>query len=445
MNNLLVSTNPLNNEEIGSVIKSSSKDISDVVAKAKEAQIGWAALDVKERKSLVDSAYQNLETMSDDLIQLISLEMGKDHRRASYEVMGVIQSASYLTSEVMESIRSTPKGRGVEIQYRPLGVVGVISPWNYPLAMANNLIIPALIAGNTVVLKPSEVTPLVADNFVKLLSEVLPSNVINIVHGDEEAGKALVQSDINMIAFTGSVNAGKDIMKSASSSLHRLVMELGGNDPMIVLHDADVQAAARFAVASSFENAGQMCTSTERVYVHESVYDIFIKRVVEIASQYKVGAWNESRVNIGPLASQQQHKHVLKHLADAAEKGAKFELGASSYSAPFIQPTVISNITNDMLIENDETFGPVVAIAKFNSVEEAIARANNSVYGLGAVVFGHRDAKKVANEMEAGMVSVNGGVGSGNAPWVGAKQSGFGFHGGIEGHRQFTQVRVMSV
>ena len=294
-------------------------------------------------------------------------------------------------------------------------------------------------------LKPSEVTPLVADNFVKLLSEVLPPNVINIVHGDEEAGKALVQSDINMIAFTGSVNAGKDIMKSASSSLHRLVMELGGNDPMIVLHDADVQAAARFAVASSFENAGQMCTSTERVYVDESVYDMFIKRVVEVASQYKVGPWNESRVNIGPLASQQQHEHVLKHLKDAAEKGAKFELGASSYNAPFIQPTVVSDITDKMLIEQDETFGPVVAIAKFNSVEEAIARANNSIYGLGAVVFGHRDAKKVADEMEAGMVSVNGGVGSGDAPWVGAKQSGFGYHGGIEGHRQFTQIRVMSL
>lgn len=443
MSHSLISTNPLNNEEIGRVSLSSPKHIEDAVSKAKSAQKAWAAMSANERKLLVDQAYENLASVSDDLTQLISLEMGKDHRRASYEVMGVIQSASFLTSEVVSAIRPTNKGQGIEVQYRPLGVVGVISPWNYPLAMANNLIIPALIAGNTVVLKPSEVTPLVADLFIQLLAEILPANVINIVHGHEEAGKALVTSDIDMVAFTGSVNAGRHIMQNASPKLHRLVMELGGNDPMIVLNDADINSAARFAVASSFENAGQMCTSTERVYVDASIYNEFIAKTVEIASRYQVGPWNQARVNIGPLANAQQHRHVLKHLEDAESKGAVFELGTPSYEAPFIHPTVVSNMMDHMLLEQDETFGPVVAIAKFETVEEAINRANNSIYGLGAVVFGRKDAKTVAESMEAGMVSINGSVGSGNAPWVGAKQSGIGYHGGIEGHRQFTQIRVM--
>ena len=404
----------------------------------------WAALSATDRKSLVDKAYYKLNSVSERLVRLISLEMGKDERRANYEVMGVIQSASYLTSEVVDAVASVKKGGGVEVQYRPLGVVGVISPWNYPLAMANNLIIPALIAGNTVVVKPSEITPLVADKFIEVLAEVLPPNVINIVHGDENAGKSLVKSEINMVAFTGSINTGKHIMENASSNLHHLIMELGGNDPMIVLSDADINSAARFAVASSFENAGQMCTSTERIYVDSSIYDEFLSKTIEIASHYQVGPWEQARVNFGPLASKQQHEHVMKHLKDAEQKGAMFELGKASYELPFVQPTVVSNLKENMLLEQDETFGPIVAIAKFSTIDEAISRANNSNYGLGAVVFGEQDAQFVAESMEAGMVAVNGGPGSGNAPWVGAKQSGIGYHGGKEGHRQFTQIRVMS-
>ncbi|GAA0664017.1 aldehyde dehydrogenase family protein [Rheinheimera tangshanensis] len=444
MEPVLISTNPLNQEEVGRVTIASADEIARVVANARQAQPAWAALSVAERKNLVERAYTQLDTVHDDLVRLICLEMGKDFRRASYEVSGVIQSAPYLAEEVAQAVAPVSKGHGVELQYRPLGVVGVISPWNYPLAMANNLIIPALVAGNTVVLKPSELTPLVADTFVKLLAEFLPADVINIVHGNEEAGKALVSSDINMVAFTGSVQAGKNIMRNASSRLHRLVMELGGNDPMIVLPDADINTAARFAVASSLENTGQMCTSTERIYVDASIYDQFVAKVVEIAAAYRPGAWNQAGIHIGPMASAEQHQHVVKHLADAAGKGARFVLGQPEYPRPYIQPTVVTGLTEDMLLEREETFGPVVAIAKVDSVDEAIRRANQSIYGLGAVVFGQHGARQVADAMEAGMVSINGSVGSGNAPWVGAKQSGLGYHGGLEGHRQFTQIRVMS-
>ncbi|MEC8377597.1 MAG: aldehyde dehydrogenase family protein, partial [Pseudomonadota bacterium] len=341
-------------------------------------------------------------------------------------------------------IAPVKKPSGTKIYYRPLGVVGVISPWNYPLAMANNLLLPALVAGNTVVLKPSEITPLVADMFVRTLNEVLPNGVLSVIHGDGEVGKALVASNINMVAFTGSAAAGKHIMASSANKLHRLVMELGGNDPMIVLADADINKAARFAVASSFENAGQMCTSTERIYVDERIHNTFVERVVEIAKQYSVGPWDQPRVNIGPIVNKKQHQQIIHHLKDAKEKGARFLLGSDDYLPPYIQPTVIDGLTDEMLMAKEETFGPVVAIDSFSNIDEAIMRANNVPLGLGAVVFGESNAAYVAENMEAGMVGINGGPGAGDGPWVGAKESGFGYHGSLEGHRQFTQVQVIS-
>jgi acyl-CoA reductase-like NAD-dependent aldehyde dehydrogenase len=310
--------------------------------------------------------------------------------------------------------------------------------------MANNLIVPALVAGNAVVFKPSEETPLVADAFVKILNQKLPEGVLQIIHGDEDQGKALVESQVNLIAFTGSQAVGKDIMARAAGGLKRLVMELGGNDPMIVLEDADISAAARFAVASSFENAGQMCTSTERIYVDKKIADTFEKQVVEVASRYKTGPWNMPGVNIGPIINSDQHAMIIDHIRDAESKGARILLGGSQQPERYIQPTVIADLTPEMIMEQEETFGPVVAMSRYTNLEEAVQRANNSVYGLGAVVFGQRHAQSVADQIEAGMVGINQGVGGGNAPWVGAKQSGFGFHGSPDGHRQFAQVRVMS-
>lgn len=444
MNNILISRNPLDEQEVGSVKVASNDDVVTAVNDAKQAQIAWGKLTSEQRAQLIIEAFSRLNRVQEQLVNLISKEMGKDHRRATYEVMGVIQSASYLCREIMQAIAPVKKPSGTKIYYRPLGVVGVISPWNYPLAMANNLLLPALVAGNTVVLKPSEITPLVADMFVRTLNEVLPNGVLSVIHGDGEVGKALVASNINMVAFTGSAAAGKHIMASSANKLHRLVMELGGNDPMIVLADADINKAARFAVASSFENAGQMCTSTERIYVDERIHNTFVERVVEIAKQYTVGPWDQPRVNIGPIVNKKQHQQIIHHLKDAKEKGARFLLGSDDYLPPYIQPTVIDGLTDEMLMAKEETFGPVVAIDSFSNIDEAIMRANNVPLGLGAVVFGECNAAYVAENMEAGMVGINGGPGAGDGPWVGAKESGFGYHGSLEGHRQFTQVQVIN-
>jgi succinate-semialdehyde dehydrogenase/glutarate-semialdehyde dehydrogenase len=445
MEKLLASYDPGNGELLGELNITAIEQVPDIVAHAHEAAKSWRKLSVAERVNLLTKAYSNAEPHMDELAVLLSKEMGKDIGRATGEVNGTVYGGPYIAQSVMAALKTHDLGAGTQIEYQPLGVTAVISPWNYPLAMANNLIVPALIAGNTVVFKPSEETPLIAQALVEHLNKTLPQHVLQIIYGDGELGKALVESDINMIAFTGSQAVGKDIMSRASGQLKRLVMELGGNDPMIVMHDANIESAARFAVASSFENAGQMCTSTERIYVDAKVVEKFEKRVVEIASYYKTGPWDMPNVNIGPIINANQHGKIIEHVRDAEQKGARVLLGGSKQPERYINPTVISDMTSDMLMEHEETFGPVVAISSYSDIEDAVQRANNSTFGLGAVVFGSKDAESVAVQLEAGMIGINQGVGgAGDAPWVGAKQSGFGFHGSPDGHRQFAQVRVLS-
>lgn len=445
MEDLLISYDPSNGDKIGEVAVSHPEQIQKKVFLAHEAAIGWRDLGLDGRLALLKKAWAGAEPHIHELAELMSREMGKDIQRSTGEANGTVFGGPYIAQEAMDALRPKSTGGRTTIEYRPLGVVAVISPWNYPLAMANNLIVPGLMAGNPVVFKPSEETPLVADSFVKILNRVLPQHILQIVHGDGQQGRTLVESQVNLIAFTGSQAVGKDIMARAASGVKRLVMELGGNDPMIVLNDADIGSAARFAVASSFENAGQMCTSTERIYVDEQIADKFETQVTAIASGYKTGPWDMPGVNIGPIVNKKQHAMIIDHILDAETKGARVLLGGSGQSQPYIQPTVVADMTPDMIMEKDETFGPVIAMSRFKTVEEAVQRANDSSYGLGAVVFGKKEAQAVADRLEAGMVGINQGVGGGgNAPWVGAKQSGFGFHGSPEGHRQFSQVRVVS-
>ncbi|EFL52566.1 Aldehyde Dehydrogenase [Solidesulfovibrio fructosivorans JJ]] len=445
INEQLHSFDPSNDELVGSVAITPLESIGEIVARAHSAATSWKNIGITRRMEMVMQAFAGMEPHMTTLAELISREMGKDIRRANGEVSGTAYSGVYIAQATNEALGPRRLSAETRVEYKPLGVAAVISPWNYPLAMANNLIVPALVAGNTVVFKPSEETPLVAKDYVDILNRNLPEGVLEVVFGDAKQGKALVESDVNLVAFTGSMAAGKDIMARSASGLKRLIMELGGNDPMIVLNDADINSAARFAVASSFENAGQMCTSTERIYVDAGIADVFESRVVEIARTYRVGPWNEPGVNIGPLVNARQHAKVLKHIQDAEDKGARMLLGGSDQPKRYIHPTVIADMSPEMLLEREETFGPVVAMSRFKNVEDAIERANATDYGLGAVVFGKAEANRVADQVEAGMVGINQGVGGmGDAPWVGAKQSGFGFHGSADGHRLFAQTRVVN-
>ena len=444
MSNQLTSYNPSNGEAVGTVELTPAADIAAIVQRARVAQKTWRDVPVNEKVNLITKASALVEQQAEQLAVLISKEMGKDINRSTGEVYSSATRGPAIAQQAQHALQAK-KSHGTTIEYVPMGVVAVISPWNYPLMMAVNLMMPALIAGNTVVFKPSEETPLIAQAYIDLLNQVLPQDVIQIVHGDKEQGQALVDSGVNVVAFTGSKKAGKDIMKRASNTLTRLVMELGGNDPMVVTADADIPAAARFAVASSFENAGQMCNSTERIYVDEKVANEFEQMVTAIASQYQIGPWDQPQVNIGPIINERQRNNVIAHINDAVNKGARVLLGGTDHPDYFIKPTVIAGVTTEMRMEQEETFGPVVSISHYSDLDEAIERANDSDYGLGAVVFAGADAAAIARRLEAGMVGINGGVGGGgDAPWVGAKQSGFGFHGSAEGHRQFAQVKVIS-
>lgn len=441
----LASYNPSNGELLGEVQITETALIEGIVNKAHAASKEWRKLALAERVALLEKAYAQLEPHLNEMAILLSKEMGKDLRRATGEVNGTTYGGSRIAHRAMAALESTDLSGGGRIEYKALGVAAVISPWNYPLAMANNLIVPALVAGNAVVFKPSEETPLIAKGYVEHLNKVLPQDLLQVVYGDGEQGQALVESNVNIIAFTGSQAVGKKIMAVAAGQLKRLVMELGGNDPMIVMEDANLEAAVRFAVASSFENAGQMCVSTERIYVDEKIAEKFEELVTELAAAYQVGPWDMPDVNIGPMINAKQHGKVVEHIRDAEVKGARILLGSSQQEGPYIKPTVIADMTPEMLMEQGETFGPVVAISRYSDINEAIRRANDSSYGLGAVVYGGKQADEVAEQLEAGMIGVNQGVGgAGDAPWVGAKQSGFGFHGSAEGHRQFAQVRVIS-
>jgi aldehyde dehydrogenase (NAD+)/succinate-semialdehyde dehydrogenase/glutarate-semialdehyde dehydrogenase len=445
MTKVIQSFDPSNGELLGEVENLSTEQVNAVVAKAKTAQKLWRKTPINERARIISDAYEAIGGLTDSFSELLAREMGKDIRRATGEAGAAVYMGQHYAEEAKRALSTRQLSGGTELQYRPLGVVGVVSPWNYPVMMANNLIVPALVAGNTVVLKPSEETPLVAEAFFGELKKHLPESVLNIVHGDRETGKALVESDIQMVAFTGSKAVGQDIMARAASKVKRLVMELGGKDPMIVMRDANLEQAARFAVAGSFENSGQMCTSIERIYVDERIADKFEQRVTEIANMYQIGPWDMPNVNIGPIINANQHAKIVDQIKDAEQKGATILLGGSEQPERYIRPTVITGMTPEMKIESEETFGPIVSISRFSDIDEAIERANASEYGLGAVVFGNQGVQDVAEELDAGMVGVNQGQGGGgDAPWVGAKQSGLGFHGSVDGHRQFAQVRVVS-
>ncbi len=445
MNKSIQSFDPSNGELLGEVNQTSAEEVTQTIHKAKAAQKAWRKLSMNERVLTIIKAYQQLDKYEESLSQLLAREMGKDIRRATGEATGAIYMGQHYAEDAQRALNTRKLSGSTELQYRPLGVVGVISPWNYPVMMANNLIVPALVAGNSVILKPSEETPLIAEAFFGELQKHLPENVLTVMQGDGETGKALVEGDIQMIAFTGSKATGQAIMRRAASKVKRLVMELGGKDPMIVMRDANLEQAARFAVAGSFENSGQMCTSIERIYVDDRIAEKFEQRVTEIANMYQIGPWDMPNVNIGPIINATQHRKIVDQLKDAKQKGATFLLGSSEQLERYIRPTVITGMTAEMKLETEETFGPVVSISRYSDIEDAIERANASEYGLGAVVFGSQGVNDVADELDAGMVGINQGQGgSGDAPWVGAKQSGLGYHGSVDGHRQFAQVKVVS-
>ena len=445
----LKSYNPATGALVGEVPVTQPEDISAVVDRSRAAQPAWAALGHEGRARLLTEAAESFPDKTDDLARLITQEMGKPLFEAEIEAKSLAHVASELT-EIGEALAPEifDDGRSHSTVYHdPLGVCAAITPWNFPMSMPAWMVLPALAAGNTVVLKPSEETPLCGQAYADVLNEHLPANVLIVVHGADEQGKRLVESDVDLIAFTGSRETGKHILRQASGGLKRVILELGGKDPMIVLESADLERAAKFAAQNSFRNAGQVCVSTERIFVPEMIADRFEALLKEQASGLKQGDGLEEGTRVGPMVNEQQKDHVLGQLEAAVKDGAEILVGGDGHRDNFVTPTVLTGVTEDMAIAREETFGPVACVTRVESEEEAIKRANATHFGLGAVVFGADDDRtaQVARRLTAGMIGINRVAGgAAGTPWVGARQSGYGFHKSKDGHRQFTQARVVT-
>lgn len=444
----LESLNPANGQVVGTVPVTPVDDLPAVVARARAAFPAWRDLGAAARAERLAGAGPAILARRDELTDLLTREMGKPTALAASEVDGcgaglateLQEIVAALAPEILEDDRTR-----TTLYRDPHGVMVAITPWNFPMSMPHWLVVPALVAGNTVILKPSEETPLIADAWVRILQAFLPEGVLQIVHGNEQQGKGLVNADVDLIGFTGSRDAGAHILAAAGPSLKRVVLELGGKDPMVVLPDADPAAAARFAAANSFRNTGQVCVSTERIYVADAIHDAFVTHLVAAADALVVGDGRDEATDLGPMVNGRQKAHVLEQVEAAVRAGATLLVGDLDRAGNYVAPIVLTDVDHSMAVMRDETFGPVAAVQRYQTVDEAVTLANDTPFGLGAVVFGGSGAADVARRLQAGMVGINRGVGGATgSPWVGVKQSGYGFHSGPHGHRQFAQVRIVS-
>jgi acyl-CoA reductase-like NAD-dependent aldehyde dehydrogenase len=445
--------NPANGKVLKKIKCSSSKEIQDAVKKARKASSLWSNTSLKERSRMMEAIAKDFVKEKERIGKIITDEMGKLYKSAVGETHAVaygIREAIEQAKEALKTEKYTEENLVTELHRTPIGVCAIITPWNFPVSMPESLLSPALLAGNTVVFKPSENVPLTGEAIYKIFNKHLPAGVINLVQGADEAGSELIHSDIDMIAFVGSQKVGKIIMNAASNKLKRIVLELGGKDPMIVLKDADMEKAAKFAVNGSLRNTGQVCVSVERIYVDEKIHDKFIKLVEEGVKNFKYGNGYDDDVMMGPMVSEEQRKNVVSQIKDAVKNGAKLVTGGKAVNdgnGYYMEPTLLTNLNHSHRIMTDETFGPVVCIQKVKSEDEAVKLANDSPFGLGATVWTKNKKKglDIARKIESGMIGVNQGIGSvSGTPWVGVKQSGYGFIGSVEGMRQFTVPRKIS-
>lgn len=443
--------NPATGEKIADVPITPPEEVGAAVSRARQAFQLWRQCSVAQRARYLYAARDWIVDHQDDVIKTICSETGKPRTEALVaevfyccDLLGFYakNSERFLKDEVRSP--HLLKTKRVFVVYQPVGVVGVISPWNYPFTLALGDVVPALIAGNTVILKPSEYTPLTGLLVERVFREVgLPENVLQTLCGYGDTGAALVDH-CDGIAFTGSVATGKKVAERAAQRLIPVLLELGGKDPMIVLKDADLERAANACVWGALSNAGQMCMSVERVYVEAPIYDEFVRRVVERVKSLRLG------VDIGPLTMPKQLETVERHIRDAVEKGAQILVGGRRKEGLFYEPTVLVNVDHSMQIMREETFGPVIPIMKVSSAEEALQLANDSIYGLAASVFTKDKTLgvKLARHLEAGNVCVNDCITNFailEAPYGGAKQSGLGRRHGEWGLRQFTWPQTVVV
>jgi succinate-semialdehyde dehydrogenase/glutarate-semialdehyde dehydrogenase len=450
--------NPANGALIGGVPNMGARDTEAAIDAAAAAFPAWSAKTGKERAAVMRKWFDLMIAHADDLAALMTAEQGKPLAEAKGEVVygasfieWFAEEAKRISGDVMSSTWSDKR---MVVLKQPIGVCASITPWNFPIAMITRKVAPAIAAGCTIVIKPAEQTPLSALAMAELAHRAgLPAGVINIVTADAdnsiEVGKVLCSNPkVRHLSFTGSTPVGRILMEQCAPTVKKLALELGGHAPFIVFDDADLDAAVEGAVQSKYRNAGQTCVCTNRFYVHESKYAEFVEKLAARAAKIKVGNGFEAGVSQGPMIDAQAVAKVEEHVADAKAKGATVVTGGklSSLGGLFYEPTVLSNITSDMKIMREETFGPVAAVITFKTEEEAIAAANDTDFGL-ASYFYSRDIGRVwrvAEKLEYGMVGINTGLISNEvAPFGGVKQSGLGREGSVYGMDEYLELKYL--
>jgi acyl-CoA reductase-like NAD-dependent aldehyde dehydrogenase len=450
---------PATKKPVGEVTVANEVDVRAAVARARQAQPAWQALGFDGRARIMQKALSILLEEQDRYIEVIRSETGRSaFETLMMEIFPACDSLCYYAKRAAEILRDERprmhllRTKKLVISYQPLGVIGIVTPWNGPFILALNPSVQALMAGNTVVLKPSEVTPFSGRLAAELLEQAgLPKDVFSVVQGDGATGAALVRSEVDKICFTGSVATGRKIAVACAERLIPCTLELGGKDPMIVCADADLERAAGGAVFGGFINAGQFCCGTERVYVVESVADEFVNRVVEKVRALRLGSAGE--YDVGPMIWPKQLETVERHVADAVAKGARVLTGGrrkTELGELFYEPTVVVDVTPEMAVMREETFGPVLAIARARDEEHALELANDSSYGLSSTLWTRDDkrALSMARRIEAGSVCVNDSsitYGATEAPFGGRKTSGLGQANGETGLKGFCYAKPIII
>lgn len=446
--------NPATGESIIAVTDLSIKEAEKAIDIANEAWPIWRSKDVAERSAILRKWKDLIIKHSAEIAEIMTLESGKPLAESKVEVE---YGSSFITWFSEEAFRMygdqiTPPNGGKQIVTvkQSIGVVAAITPWNFPLAMVTRKVAPALAAGCTVILKPASQTPLTAIAVAHLATEAgLPDGVLNVITSKDSQGigKLLSTSEkVRKLSFTGSTAVGKTLMANASSTIKKISLELGGNAPFIVFDDADIDAAVEGAIAAKFRNAGQTCVAVNRFLVQDKVYDVFAEKITKAVAQLKVGNGLEKGVKVGPLINKAGLEKVIEHVDDAIEKGAKTTIGAKVLKGFFYEPTVLVNVPLNAKIAKEETFGPVIALFKFESEEDGIKIANNTEYGLAAYFYSENIKRcwRVAELLETGMIGINeGAISTAVAPFGGIKQSGLGREGSKYGIDEYLEIKYL--
>lgn len=452
----IIVTNPATNEAIATVPKGGAKEAASAADAAYSALPLWSKKTAGERANLLRKWFELINEHKEELAKTMTMEQGKPYKEALGEIAYANSFVEWYAEEGKriygDTIPASDPSKRIIVLKQPVGVIAAITPWNFPAAMITRKIAPALAAGCTTLIKPAKQTPLTAIKLVELAYEAgIDRGAINIVTGDAaEISRAWMEDErVRKVSFTGSTEIGKQLMKESADTMKKISLELGGHAPFIVMEDADIEEAVEAVIQSKYRNAGQTCICTNRIFVQESIYEAFSKKMVEAVSRLKVGNGLEDGVTVGPLIDEQAVRKVMEHVEDAIQNdGELLTDSITEQDSLFVKPIVIGNAHDEMLCMREETFGPLAPIATFKTKEEVIARANNTPYGLAAYVFTQNitDAVTIAEELQYGIVGLNDGLPSvAQAPFGGMKESGIGREGGKYGIEEYLEVKYVSL